>query len=207
MGRLVRFSFALALAAMACAIPVSAAGASTLFGTTTIEGTGDFLTGTHSEAFRYESSIAGTATGVSIYLTSTSGVKVALYAESEGKPSARLATGQVSSNTANTWVAVPLESSVGIVKGTHYWIALAPKGSKVNFRDKAGGYGVTNYEGNGFPSTWSTTSTYTDGPMSAYVTGEEEVEEPEEGFPCPKGSLTPNGEGVINVTTNNQLVC
>src|SRR6185295_12258803 len=90
MGRLVRFSFALALAAMACAIPVSAAGASTLFGTTTIEGTGDFLTGTHSEAFRYESSIAGTATGVSIYLTSTSGVKVALYAESEGKPSARL---------------------------------------------------------------------------------------------------------------------
>ncbi len=196
-----------ALAAMACALPVSAAEAATLFGQTAVEENADFLTGTHSEAFRYESSVAGTATGVSIYLTSTSGVKVALYTESEGKPSTRLATGQVSGNTANTWVAVPLESSVAIAKGTHYWIALAPKGSKVNFRDKAGGYGVTNYEGNGFPSTWSTTSTYTDGPMSAYVTGEEEVEEPEEGFPCPKGSLTPNGEGVINVTTNNQLVC
>jgi hypothetical protein len=201
MRLIIQICLGVALAVVACAVPVSAAEATTLFGTTTVEGSGDFLTAPHSEAFRYESSLVGTATGVSIYLTSTSGVKVALYAESEGKPSTRLATGQVGSNTAKTWVAVPLESSVAIAKGTHYWIALAPKGSKVNFRDKAGG--ATNYEGNGFASPWSTIATYTDGPMSAYVTGEEETE----GFTCPGGSLTPNKEGVIAITTSNQLVC
>jgi hypothetical protein len=38
--------------------------------------------------------------------------------------------------------------------------------------------------------------------MSAYVTGEETT-----GFTCPGGSLTPNGEGIIEVTTSKQLVC
>lgn len=201
MKLIVRGSFAVVLAAVACAVPVSAAGAATLFGTTTVEGSGDSLTGTHSEAFRYESSLAGTATGVSIYLTSTSGAKVALYAESGGKPSTRLATGQVGSNTAKTWVSIPLESSVGIAKGTHYWIALAPKGSKVNFRDHALS-GETDYEGSGFANPWSTTETYGDGPMSAYVTGEEA-----KGFTCPEGSLTPNEKGFIEITTSKQLVC
>jgi len=204
-----RVGFAIVLAAVACVMPVSAAQATTLFGTTTVEGFEDFLTGTHSEAFRYESSVAGTATAVQLYLTSTSGAKVALYGESEGKPSTRLATGQVSSNTAKTWVSIPLESSVAIAKGTHYWIALAPKssGSKISFRDHGStSGGETDYEGSGFANPWSTTATYEDGPLSAYVTGEEKEEEPE-GFPCPKGSLTPNGEGVIQVTTNNQLVC
>ena len=197
----VRILFVLALAVLASAMLVSAAEATTLFGTTTVEGSGDSLTGTHSEAFRYESSLAGTATGVSVYLTSTSGAKVALYAESEGKPSTRLATGQVSSNTAKTWVSIPLESSVAIAKGTHYWIALAPKGSKVNFRDHALS-GETDYEGSGFANPWSTTETYTDGPMSAYVTGEEA-----KGFTCPKGSLIPNEKGFIEITTSEQLVC
>jgi hypothetical protein len=181
MKLIVRTCFAVVLTAVACAMPVSTAEATTLFGTTTVEGFGDFLTGTHSEAFRYESPLAGTATGVSIYLTSTSGVKVALYAESGGKPSTPLATGQVSSNTANTWVAVPLESSVAITKGTHYWIALAPKGSKVKFPDHGLG-GETDYEGNGFANPWSTTETYGDGPLSAYVTGEiSEVVKPHQG--------------------------
>lgn len=203
MKLLARYTFAIVMAAMAWAIPVSAAQASTLFGTTAVEGSGDSLTGTHSEVFRYESSLAGTATGVSVYLTSTTGAKVALYAESGGKPSTRLATGQASSNTAKTWVSIPLESSVAIAKGTHYWIALAPKGSKVSFRDHGSSGGATDYEGSGFANPWSTTETYADGPMSAYVTGEEETG----GFACPKGSLTPNGAGVIEITTNNQLVC
>jgi hypothetical protein len=184
----------------------SAAEAATLFGNTSIESSGDSLSGTHSEAFRYESSLAGTASAVSVYLTSTSGVKVALYSESAGKPNALLAIGQVTSNTGKTWVSVPLESSVAIVKGTHYWIAVQPKNgsSKINFRDHASS-GETDYEGNGFANPWSTISAYTDGPMSAYVTGEETKEE--EGFKCPGGSLTPNLEGVIEVTTDNQLVC
>jgi hypothetical protein len=205
MKLLVRMSLTAALVIAACALPVSVAEGATLFGNATVESSGDSLTGTHSEAFRYESSLAGTATGVSVYLTSTSGAKVALYAESEGKPSTRLATGQVASNTAKTWVAVPLESSVSIAKGTHYWIALQPNGGgKVNFRDHASS-GTTDYEGNAFANPWSTINTYTDGPMSAYVTGEETVGE--EGSACPGGSLTPNGSGLIEITTSNQLVC
>src|SRR6478672_6212095 len=105
----IRIVLAVALVVAACALPASPAQATTLFGNPTIESSGDSLTSTHSEAFRYESSVAGTASGVSIYLTSTSGVKVALYGESEGKPSTRLATGQIGSNTAKTWVSVPLE--------------------------------------------------------------------------------------------------
>jgi hypothetical protein len=202
MNLIVRVISVVALATVACMMSVSAAGAATLFGTTAIEGSGDSLSGTHSEAFRYESALAGTATGVQIYLTSTAGAKVALYAESGGKPSTRLATGQVSKNTAKTWVAISLESSVAIAKGAHYWIALTPVGGgKVNFRDHSLS-GETNYEGTGFANPWSTTETYGDGPMSAYVTGEEA-----KGFACPKGSLTPNGEGVVAITTNNQLVC
>jgi hypothetical protein len=197
----IRIGFAVALAVTACALPASPAQATTLFGNTTIESSGDSLSGAHSEAFRYESAVAGTATGVSIYLTSTTGVKIALYAESEGKPGTRLGTGQVSSNTAKTWVAVPLESSVSIAKGTHYWIALAPKGSKVNFRVHAL-TGETDFEGSGFANPWSSIESYTDGPMSAYVTGEES-----KGFSCPGGSLTPNEKGFIEITTSNQLVC
>lgn len=195
--------FGVALAAVLVLLTASTAQAATLFGTTAVEASGDSLTGTHSEAFRYESSLAGTATGVTVYLTSTSGAKVALYAESGGKPTTRLGTGQVSSNTAKTWVAIPLESSVAIAKGTHYWIALQPNGGgKVNFRVHAL-TGETDYEGSGFANPWTTVETYTDGPMSAYVTGEEEVE----GFTCPKGSLTPNEKGLIEITTSNQLVC
>jgi hypothetical protein len=202
MRLLVRSILMIALLAAACMVPVSAADASTLFGTTSVESSGDSLTGAHSEAFRYESSLAGTATGVEVYLTSTSGAKVALYAESEGKPSTRLGTGQVTSNTAKTWVAIPLESGVTIAKGAHYWIALQPSGGgKVNFRDHAVS-GETDYEGSGFANPWSTIETYKDGPMSAYVTGEEA-----KGFSCPKGSLTPNKEGFIEITTSKQLVC
>ena len=197
-----RIGLAVASTALALAAPVSTADASTLFGTTTVESSGDSLTGTHSEAFRYESASAGTATGVEVYLTSASGAKVALYAESEGKPSARLGSGQVGSNTAKTWVAVPLESSVAISKATHYWIALQPSGGgKVNFRDHAV-TGATDYEGSGFANPWSTIETYSDGPMSAYVTGEES-----KGFTCPKGSLTPNEKGLIEITTSERLVC
>jgi hypothetical protein len=201
----VRSSLLVAFMLVACAWTATAADAATLFGNPTIESPGDSLSGTHSEAFRYESPVAGTATGISLYLASTSGVKVALYSESAGKPSAPLATGQVTSNTAKTWVAVPLETSVSITKGAHYWIALQSRtGGEIRFRDHAIS-GETNYEGNGFASPWSTINTYTDGPMSAYVTGEETVEE--EGFTCPKGSLTPNEKGFIEITTDNQLVC
>jgi len=191
-----------ALLTLLLALTASPAQASTLFGTTTIESSGDSLTGTHSEAFRYESPVTGTATGVELYLTSSTGAKVALYGESEGKPKALLGKGQVSSNTAKSWVAISLESGVAISKGAHYWIALEPeKGGKVNFRDHAGS-GATDYEGSGFANPWSTIETYTDGPMSAYVTGEEA-----KGFTCPGGSLTPNGEGDIHITTSKQLVC
>ena len=81
-------------------------------------------------------------------------------------------TGHVASNTAKTWVAISLESSVAITEGTDYWIALEPaSGGKVNFRDHVSG--ATDYEGSGLANPWSTIETYTDGPMSAYVTGEE----------------------------------
>src|ERR1700761_7071919 len=164
MRALARIGLVIALAIVACVAPAAGAQAATLFGTTTVEGSGDSLTGTHSEAFRYESAVAGTATGVSLYLTSTTGAKVALYAESAGKPSTRVATGQVTSNTAKAWVAIPLETSGAIAKGTHYWIALQPvSGGKVSFRDHAS-TGATDYEGSGFANTGSTTSNHTDSP-------------------------------------------
>jgi hypothetical protein len=190
----------LLFALYALAVPMPAL-ASTLFGTTTIQATNDSLTGTHSEAFVYESLTAGTASAVEIYLTSSTGAKVALYSYVEGKPKVLLASGEVTSNTSKSWVSVPLEHTVEVVKATHYWIALEPtKKGKVEFRDHVSG--ATDYEGSGFANPWSTIETYTDGPMSAYVTGEES-----KAFTCPEGSLTPNGEGVIDVTTNKALVC
>jgi hypothetical protein len=187
---------------LAFSLSAGMAHANTLFGTTAVESSGDSLTGTDSEAFRYESPVSGTATAVEIYLTSSTGAKIALYSDAEGKPKTLLGTGEVTSNTAKSWVAIPLGSSVAVSKATHYWIAVEPaKKGKVNFRDRST-TGATDYEGSGFASPWSTIETYSDGPMSAYVIGEEAT-----GFACPGGSLTPNGEGVINVTTSKQIVC
>jgi RNA polymerase sigma-70 factor, ECF subfamily len=76
----------LVLSLLAFSLSAGVAHASTLFGTTTVEATNDLLSGTDSEAFRYESPVAGTATAVEVYLTSSTGAKIALYGEAEGKP-------------------------------------------------------------------------------------------------------------------------
>jgi hypothetical protein len=199
------------------AFGVPRAHASTLLGTTAIEATSDSLAGTSSEAFKYEAVAAGTATAINIYLTTTTGAKVALYSEGKSKPATLLGSGETSSNTAKSWVTIALSKSVGISKATSYWIAVEPvKGGKVGFRDHVSG--ATDYEGVGLANPWSGSTTFTDGPMSAYVTGEEAKEETKkegtkEGtkeatkFTCPAGSLTPNGEGLIEVTTSEKLVC
>ena len=99
-----------------------------LLGSTSVQSTADGGSNA-SEAFGYTASVTGTATDIEVYLTSTSGVRLGLYADSSSKPGALLASGSVASN-AKVWVDVSVPGSVQITAGTRYWLAIAANTGK-----------------------------------------------------------------------------
>jgi hypothetical protein len=146
-------------------------GASELLGDQTIESSQDGGTGT-SEAFGYTASASGTATSVSVYLASTDGVSVGLYADSSGQPGARLDSGTVSGNNAG-WVTVPLSGGVSISQGAQYWLALAATSStaSVTYRDSGGSGSNLDYSGNGLADPYSINGHWSSTPASVYLSG------------------------------------
>ena len=94
-----------------------------LLGSDVVQSSRDGGTGT-SEAFGYPATVTGTVTNAEVYLDSTDGVRIGLYADAGGLPGARLDRGTVSSNDPG-WVSVPLTAGVQVTAGTLYWIAIA----------------------------------------------------------------------------------
>jgi hypothetical protein len=142
-----------------------------LLGDTNVEATGDGGTGT-SEAFGYTAGASGTATAISVYLDSTSGVRVGLYADSSGKPGTRLAQGSVSSNSAG-WVSVTLSTSVQVSAGTRYWLAIASSSSttSLGYRDNGTSGSTLDYSGSGLSDPYSIAGHWNSNPASVYLTG------------------------------------
>jgi hypothetical protein len=125
-----------------------------------------------SEAFGYTASATGTATNISVYLDTTDGVRLGLYADRSSKPGVRLDKGSVSANAAG-WVAVPLTGGVHIASGTQYWIAIAAtsNATTVGYRDSGSSGLSLDYSGRGLENPYGIQSQWSSNPASVYVGG------------------------------------
>jgi hypothetical protein len=148
-----------------------------LLGDQTIEATADSNTGGRAEAFRTTGTTTGSLSQLTVYVASTSTATqlvVGLYADSGGHPGALLTQGTLTSPAKGAWVNVSVPAA-SVTAGTTYWIAiLSPSGAgTIQFRDKAGGASETSSSSTltSLPATWTTGVRYTDGPVSAYGSG------------------------------------
>jgi hypothetical protein len=163
------------------AAPAAAQSTTRLAGTDAL---GDHASGANpgvAEVFRTTSTAAGSVTSISIYLDETSTADrliLGLYADEGGQPTDLLASGTLAGPTAGAWNTVTV-SATPIVEGRAYWIAVlnpADGTGILAWRDRAGGTGGAE-QGSletdliALPSEWETGPVYSDGPLSAYVTG------------------------------------
>jgi hypothetical protein len=142
-----------------------------LLGNQSVAGTKDGGSGT-SEAFGYTATVTGTATNVNVYLDSTDGVALGLYADKSQKPGARLDHASVASNSAG-WVTLPLSAAVQITSGTRYWIAIAATSSRrtIGYRDAGSSGSTLDYSGSGLANPYGIQQQWNSNPASAYVGG------------------------------------
>ncbi len=150
----------------------TASGPTVLLGDQAVASTPDSNSGGLSEAFGFTATASGTATSASVYLDSTAGVSVGLYADSAGRPGTLLSTGTVGASTAHTWATVSLSPAVQIASGTRYWIALQGPGTgPITYHDSGSSGSNLDFSGTGLASPYSTTGQWSSNPVSAYVSG------------------------------------
>ena len=152
------------------------AAAQVLLGDQTIEASNDSVSAGTAEAFRTSATVSGQVASLSVYVSSASTVTklvVGLYASSGTHPGALIAQGSLNAPAKGAWDTIALTSSPAVTAGTTYWIAvLSPTGAgTIAFRDVVGG-GASETSSQAtltaLAPTWSTGTTYTDGPLSAY---------------------------------------
>jgi hypothetical protein len=159
----------LIIAALSCLAFASTAQATVLLGDQHVEAIADGGSSPGSEAFGYTATSSGTAGSISVFLDSTGGITVGLYANGSGsRPAGRLATASNTSNTAHAWATIPIPA-VTINSGTRYWIALGGKGGSISYRDKGNSGSNLDYSGTGFAAPYSRTGQWNSNPVSAYV--------------------------------------
>jgi outer membrane protein assembly factor BamB len=130
-----------------------------------------------AEAFLATANASGTVTKLSLFLDGASaatGVAVGIYADNGAgtHPGALLTQATIATPAAGGWNAVTVPS-VALTSGTRYWIALLGTGGTVRFRDSPNGCkSETSASGTltTLPAAWTTGTTYTDCPLSAYGT-------------------------------------
>jgi chitodextrinase len=175
--------YALLLAVCLAAGIVGAASGATrsnapLVGDQTVESNDDSDDPGKAEAFRTTASATGTVSSLNVYLTSGSAaatITAGIYKDAGGHPGALLGQGSASAHPGD-WTSVALGSAASVSEGAVYWIAiLGPSGGgRIAFRDvKRGGASETSSQTSltSLPGSWSTGSTYADGPLSAYGVG------------------------------------
>lgn len=149
-------------------------GGAVLMGDQTIESQLDYNSPGTAEAFQTTATASGTADSISFYLDAKSAatqVVVGVYADASGRPGALQAQASTSAPTAGAWNTIALPNTA-IAQGTNYWIAILGASGTVRFHDRSHGCSSqTNSATNltVLPPTWTTGSTYTDCPISAYV--------------------------------------
>jgi hypothetical protein len=167
----------LALVLLAVAASSGAAGV-VLLGDQKVESGNDSDSAGTAEAFRTTATASGPLGTLSVYVGSTSSASklvAGLYSSNAANthPAALLAQGSLNAPVKGAWNTVTLASQPQIAAGSSYWITvLAPTGSgTVGFRDVLGG-GLSETSGQTslttLPSSWTSGTTYHDGPLSAY---------------------------------------
>ncbi len=155
------------------------AGAGVLLaGDQTVEARNDSDAAGRAEAFRTTAVASGTAQTITVYVDSSSAatkLTAGLYSNTSGRPGALLAQGTISSPARGAWNDVPI-AGTAVTSGVTYWIAvLGPAGTgTLQFRDACcAGASETSSQTTlaSLPATWTTGTRYTDGPLSAYVSG------------------------------------
>jgi Bacterial Ig domain len=146
-----------------------------LLGDQVLETGNDSVGAGQAEAFRTTATASGSVATMRVYVGTGTKLAIGIYAANGTHPGALLGQATLTGLTANAWNAVTLPAT-SVTSGSTYWIALlSPSGSgTLTFRDKPGG-GASETSSQAtlasLPATWTTGSTYTDGPLSAYGTG------------------------------------
>jgi len=149
-------------------------GAVTLMGDQVIESQVDYNTAGVAEAFQSTATASGSSHSIVFYLdgsSTASQVTLGIYSDAAGHPGTLLTQASLSQLTAGAWntLAVP---PAALAQGGNYWIAILGVTGTVRFHDRSHGCSSeTNATRNltALPATWTTGSTYTDCPISAYV--------------------------------------
>ncbi len=153
-----------------------AAPSELLLGDGVVEQQADYVTAGQSEAFRVQAGSSGVTGAVHVYIDYRNAAKtliVGLYTNANGHPGALLTRGSITSPQARAWNTVPVTPSQ-VVSGSTYWLAVLGEGGTLRYRDRRSGPcpSETSAQTNlsALPTAWSTGTTYSDCPISAYVT-------------------------------------
>ena len=131
-----------------------------------------------AQAFQTQAAVTGWVTGLSVYVdTGSTATKLVagLYTDKNGHPGTLLAQGTLSSPGSGGWKMVSLPP-VSITAGSKYWVAILSPSGMLTFRDSGtwvGGLSETSSQSTltKLPSTWTTGTYESEGPLSAYGAG------------------------------------
>lgn len=177
--RLFLLAWVLVAAGASCLVLAAAgrAAGTVLLGDQKIEAGNDSDTTGKAEAFKTTASASGALAMLSVYVSSTSAntnLVAGVYASNATAthPTTLLAQGTLAAPAKAAWNTVTLNSQPQVTAGTVYWITiLSPTGAgTVAFRDVlGGGASETSAQAtlSALPTTWTTGTTYKDGPISA----------------------------------------
>ena len=159
------------------ALPLFSQAQTVVIGSQQIQPQSDSNSAGQAEAFKATASASGSIVSISVYVDSgstASKLVAGLYTDAAGKPGTLLTQGTLNGPVAGAWNTVTVPSAQ-ITPGANYWFAiLAPAQSgTLKFRDKFGGGSSQTSAAltlTTLPSSWTTGTMYTDGPLSAYAT-------------------------------------
>ena len=131
-----------------------------------------------AQAFQTQAAVTGWVTGLSVYVdTGSTATKLVagLYTDKNGHPGTLLAQGTLGSPGSGGWKMVSLPP-VSITAGSKYWVAILSPSGMLTFRDSGtwvGGLSETSSQSTltKLPSTWTTGTYESEGPLSAYGAG------------------------------------
>ncbi len=149
-----------------------------LLGEQTLGSVSDSLPQGTAAAFQTTASVTGQITSLPVYVdTGSASTKLVagLYADSSGRPGARLATGTLSSPKVGSWNTVLLPATK-VTAGTKYWIAILSTSGTLKFRGRVGSTAQPSETSlstslTSLPRTWSTGTVSGNGPLSGYGAG------------------------------------
>jgi outer membrane protein assembly factor BamB len=150
-------------------------GPTVLMGDQTVESQLDSNPAGIAEAFQSTAVASGTADSISFYVAPTSSATqmvIGVYSDKGGHPGTLLAQTSTSQLVNGGWNTLALPNTQ-ITQGSPYWIAILGTSGTVRFQDRSHGgcSGETNATNNltTLPALWTTGQTYTDCPLSSYI--------------------------------------